>query len=54
MAAPGGRLTYGIIFTNRPVFVALVGTDPGPAQQVPRTTKRGRQVKPRRRLVEED
>ena len=31
-----------------------VGTDPGPAQEVPRTTKRGRQVKPRRRLVEGD
>jgi hypothetical protein len=30
-----------------------VGTDPGPAQAVPRTTKRGRQVRPRRRLVEE-
>jgi hypothetical protein len=25
-----------------------VGTDPGPAKEVPRTTKRGRQVKPRR------
>ncbi len=34
--------------------VLSVGTDPGPVVEVPRTTKRGRQVKPRRRLDEED
>jgi hypothetical protein len=40
--------------TFQTVPTGFVGTDPGPAKEVPRTTKRGRQVKPRRRLVEED